>query len=547
MRKQFINFSLLILGILLFSLPQPTFISVKGFPFLAYISYIPLFLLVNRVSWKTVWLWGLAYGAGVYNVFTYWLSSFHPLGMILITVLYGFQFMLLFPILKAVPLLFKKHGWLVQWLVWCAYEYIKTLGFAGFNYGVTAYSQWRYIVIIQCVEIIGIWGLNAIITFPSAWISKVLEDTFVTSDSNISVCKSRLFKQANKHIISGVIWGCIFICIIVYGIISPKDYSQNKKCTVALLQTNTDPWKGGTNHYEKDLNSLIKNSDLALKENTNIDFVVWPETAFVPKIQWHYKYREDENRYQLVLKLLNYIDSKEVPFILGNDDGVLAHRRDGSYNSVDYNAVLLFNPNENVIPPEPEKYHKVKLVPFTEYFPYEKIFPKIYKALLNGDTHMWRPGAGQTTLNAAGVTFGTPICFEDTFGYIGRNFVNNGAQAFVNLSNDAWSNSLACQYQHLSMAVFRCVENRVPAVRSTASGQTAIINPNGKITKMLEPFKAGYLVGDFPVVDISKKTLYTRYGDWTGKLFIIISGVLILLGLILTILKAKQNLKKKVK
>ena len=550
MRKHLINFSLLIVGIFLFALPQPTFISITGIPFLAYFAFIPVFLLVNRSSWKTICLWGIAYGAGAYNLFTYWLSSFHPLGMILITCLYGFQFMILFPLLKSIPLLFKKNGWIVQWIVWCAYEYVKTLGYAGFNYGVIAYSQWRYPVIIQCVEIIGIWGLSAIISFPSAWLSKILEISFVTKDADISELKKSFLVQVKKHRISGILWLLVFSATIVYGILSPIDYSQNKTFKVALMQTNTDPWKGGTNHYRQDLNTLIKFSDQALKENPKINLVVWPETAFIPRIEWHYKYREDQQRYQLVMDLLNYLNSKKVPFLLGNDDGILAHRRDGTYDSVDYNAALLFRPNENVIPPNPDKYHKVKLVPFTEYFPYEKQFPTIYKALLNGDTHMWRPGDKSSTLKVDDFTFGTPICFEDTFGYIGRNFVNNGAQAFVNLSNDAWSESLACQYQHLSMAVFRCVENRVPAVRSTASGQTSIIDPNGKVIKMLEPFTSGYIVGDIPIINTPQKTVYTKYGDWTGNLFLLLSLFCIGIGIFLTInsyFKEKNNQEKEEK
>jgi apolipoprotein N-acyltransferase len=129
-----------------------------------------------------------------------------------------------------------------------------------------------------------------------------------------------------------------------------------------------------------------------------------------------------------------------------------------------------------------------------------------------------------------GVNFGTPICFEDTFGYIGRRFVNQGANALINLSNDAWSKSLACQYQHLSMAVFRTVENRIPAVRATASGQTAIIDPNGKVIAMAEPFTETYLVGKIPVLDRTKKTLYTRWGDYAGLVFVIFAGAVLIFG-----------------
>ena len=191
------------------------------------------------------------------------------------------------------------------------------------------------------------------------------------------------------------------------------------------------------------------------------------------------------------------------------------------------------------MPPAPEVYGKMKLVPFTEYFPFDKQFPQLYQMLLNGDTHMWEPGNEPVVFEVVGnggatkINFSTPICFEDTFGFVGRRFVNAGAQAFVNLSNDAWSKSLACQYQHLSMAVFRSVENRVPTVRATTTGQTCIIDPNGKILAMAEPFVETYLVGSIPVMDKTVKTMYTRFGDYVGIIFASASGLLLVVGLVM--------------
>ena len=202
----------------------------------------------------------------------------------------------------------------------------------------------------------------------------------------------------------------------------------------------------------------------------------------------------------------------------------------GDYDVIDYNSVLLFRPGQNVIPPNPEIYAKMKLVPFTEFFPFEKIFPKLYELLLNGDTHMWEPGKIPVVFDVDGLKFGTPICFEDTFGFVARRFVNAGANALVNISNDAWSKSLACQYQHLSMAVFRCVENRVPAVRATTTGQTSVINPNGKIVAMAEPFVETYLVGDVPVRENMRKTLYTMLGDYVGLVFVVLTGIIFVIG-----------------
>ncbi|MBR4825860.1 MAG: apolipoprotein N-acyltransferase, partial [Spirochaetaceae bacterium] len=227
--------------------------------------------------------------------------------------------------------------------------------------------------------------------------------------------------------------------------------------------------------------------------------------------------------------------------LIGNDHAVLGYARNGKYEAIDYNSALLFTPKKNCIPPEPQKYMKMHLVPFTEYFPYEKLFPKLYELLLNGDTHMWEHGNTAVVFNAADIKFGVPICFEDTFGNIGRRFVKNGAEAFINISNDAWSNSLACQYQHLSMAVFRCVENRVPAARATASGQTSFIDPNGKVLAMAEPFQKAYLIGEIPVCQNRKQTIYTYCGDFVGIIFAILGIMSLILGIIRNLKNHKRE------
>lgn len=96
--------------------------------------------------------------------------------------------------------------------------------------------------------------------------------------------------------------------------------------------------------------------------------------------------------------------------------------------------------------------------------------------------------------------FSSPICFEDTFGSDLKKFYKKGARAFVNLSNDAWSKSKRCQVQHLKMAVFRSVENHVPSVRSSASGETCIISSTGKIVARSESFRKNYVTGEIPVL-----------------------------------------------
>lgn len=530
------NLGLLLIGVLCFALAHPTDLCNSGLPFLSYFAFIPIFLLTQRASWKSVWIYGFAYGTLGYCVFVSWLATFNPASMPVIAGMYGLYLMVAFPLMKAVAIFFPKYKAFAQWVVWCAYEYVKTLGFSGFHYGVTAYSHWQFIPFIQAASLVGVFGLSAVLTFPSAWFTAVIND------------ESKSWKEKFlNHKISAIIWLSVYVFVLIFGFVSQKDYSNYETRKVALIQTNSDPWVGGEQAYEKDLDILIKQSDLALENNPDVDFVVWPETAFVPRIQWHYEKRQNRYCYELVTRLLNYIDSKNVPFIIGNDDAVMGYDSYGVYDLIDFNAAFLFTPKENVIPPNPEKYRKMHLVPFTEHFPFKEQLPFVYRMLEENDTHFWEKGIEPKVFEIDGLKFSVPICFEDTFGYIGRRFVNEGARAFVNMSNDAWARSRACQLQHLSMAVFRSVENRVPTVRSTASGETVIIDPNGRITSSIPSFEENYLVGEIPLIDDYKATLYTKFGDYAGVFFIILAFGILLFGgtkKIILLVKGKKYGKK---
>jgi apolipoprotein N-acyltransferase len=200
---------------------------------------------------------------------------------------------------------------------------------------------------------------------------------------------------------------------------------------------------------------------------------------------------------------------------------------------VDYNAALLFEKGQIT-----GIYRKLHLVPFTEHFPYEKQLPLIYNWLEKADTHFWEKGEEETVFKTPGFSFSTPICFEDTFGYLSKNFVRRGADVLVNISNDAWSNSLPSQNQHLSMAVFRAVENNRSMVRSTASGQTCAIDPRGKVIAMASPFTEAWLNVSVPIM--KKKSIYTLYGDYFAAAVTGAAAMLLIFGAVwYTIRKAR--------
>jgi apolipoprotein N-acyltransferase len=124
--------------------------------------------------------------------------------------------------------------------------------------------------------------------------------------------------------------------------------------------------------------------------------------------------------------------------------------------------------------------------------------------------------------------FSALICFEDCFGSVSRENVRRGAELLINLTNDAWAASLSCQMQHLSMAVFRAVENRRSLVRAAASGQTCAIGPSGKVLAMAEPFTETFLNVKVPLGQ--GMTPYTVWGDILGILYAAVAAILLLIG-----------------
>ena len=545
------NLFLLIIASVLFWLSNPNVFFNDGLSFLAWFNYLPVFFLIKNTKLKNVWLWGGIYGALSYGLYGYWLKTFHPLGLTIVCTGYFFICAILFLVLKSAELMCKKNGWLLQFLCVCAYEYIKTLGFFGISYGVTAYTQWQHHYLIQICSVVGVFGLNLLVIFPSSFFfsaitkqlarKRLLNQTDDGKHSHIFayVKKEQELWQNSLTIpyVCGGIWLVLMACTLIFGFVNLSEKEYEKTVSIAAIQNNESPWKNGIEEYSKNVKNLIHLTEEAQALAGKVDFVVWSETAVAPSIIYNYDYGTDVSRFMLIAQLLNFLDENDAVFVIGNS------HEDGSSKTerVRYNSALIFESGKNVHPPEPSVYSKIKLVPFTESFPMKYQFPGLYVKLLNGDTHMWEKGDEYTVFDYRGLKFSTPICFEDTFSTVCRQMVLNGSRCFINLSNDSWSKSIPCQRQHLSMAVFRSVENGVPSVRSTASGVTCIISPNGKIERAAPEFCEAFVIGEVPVIDDDVQTLFTRYGDIAGIAQVVLSCFILIIQTFVVIIKSIKN------
>ncbi len=546
---------LLVLSALLFASAFPNPILRFGSAVLAFCALLPLALLIARISFIASFFWGFAYGATSYMLHNYWLSTFSPIAFVVVPFIYAMYFTILFPLMKILYKAFPKSWFVFQCCLWIAYEYLRTQGFLGYSFGILGYSLAFHPLLIQTADIFGVWILSIFVTFPS----------FVGAYLVLHARRVTISISEKKHTFKGriaravyAIFSCIrtkpylkyalvsyaFLSafILVYGYIAQRPFTMQKDSIptvkIALLQHSKDPWQGGINSYSESLKRLTKLTHDVMNTHEKPDLVVWSETAFVPSIIYHKKYRQNTRYVRLIEKLFALFESyPKTEFIIGNGERLGPREKQArnleTEEASTYNAAHLFQGSTRK-----GVYYKNHLVPFTEYFPYKKIFPRFYNVLLESDVHFWLQGKELSLLEGKHASYATPICFEDGFGLQNAQFVKKGAQIIVNISNDAWSHVETNAMQHLQLSILRAVENKRSVVRSTNAGMTAAIDPNGHIISMLDSFTVASITEDISIYD-TKITLYTRFGDWFALLMLLFSSLSILYALLLCMKKHK--------
>jgi len=233
------------------------------------------------------------------------------------------------------------------------------------------------------------------------------------------------------------------------------------------------------------------------------DLIVWPETSFPG-------YLEDDP--VMAAQLRSVVRQSRTDVLVGAP--TFGDLEKGLHF---YNSAVFFGPDGE----ERGRYHKVHLVPFGEYVPFEPFF-----SFIRNFAQIGRFTAGQERTIFTMVTryqktnikvnFAALICYEDIFPDLVREFRNNGADFLVNMTNDAWFGKTSAPYQHAQASVFRAVENRVHVVRAANTGLSCFISPEGRILDSVkengeEIFVTGHRGAE--LILRKERSFYTRFGD----------------------------------
>jgi apolipoprotein N-acyltransferase len=235
------------------------------------------------------------------------------------------------------------------------------------------------------------------------------------------------------------------------------------------------------------------------KDGAKASVIVWPE-AESPMT-------EGDPRFRALMQRLTAATGAAA--IVGN----LA--RDVRGRHIDfYNAASVFTPDGALL----GRYAKIHLVPWGEYVPFKRFFAFAHGLTRNAGklTHGWK----RTVFRLNGHHYGIFICYESIFAGEIRQFVLNGAEVLVNISDDGWYGDTSAPWQHLNMVRMRAAENRRWILRDADTGVTAAVDPYGRITQSVPRHEFTSLAVRYGFND--ELTFYTRYGD----VFALLCGIL---------------------
>ena len=145
------------------------------------------------------------------------------------------------------------------------------------------------------------------------------------------------------------------------------------------------------------------------------------------------------------------------------------------------------------------RYDKFHLVPGGEYVPLRPLADAIGLSRLSPGDIDFTPGPGPRTVALPGLpSVGPLVCYEMIFPTDIVDEAHRPAWLF-NPSNDAWFADTG-PWQHLALARLRAIEEGLPVARSTPTGVSALIGPDGALLATVPQRAQGAIVMQLPAV-----------------------------------------------
>ncbi len=483
--------------------------------FLAWFALVPLMWAVEREkgvrrSFILGWLFGTAFFFG-----TCWWLAYAPIHyasfppplaylLVFIVCLISGIFPGIFAALLAVLLRsFGSRALLAAPFVWVFTEFLRHW-LTGNNWNAVGYSQ-----------------ASEFLTWYASY-GGVLLTSFAVVIFNVAsfrlleaIIEERDFKSIAIHSAETAFY--LLISFLFSSGHSPLPYSiesikndPTASSRVVSVQPNV-PMSGLD--YNKSAQLRQRQFDLAEAEIKNLRTTnnELPTTVILPESPMNFMYNDDREFQQFVR---DFTTRNNVSLLFNSAE---PDATNGKY----FNSAVMVGPDGREI----AQYDKIYLLPFGEAVPVP------LESLVPAFVGNFSYGREYDLLPLGDAKAGVMICFESHFGQLSREYVRNGADAIIEMTNDGYLGPTPVLRQHLANAVFRAVETNRPVLRVTNVGITAYIDERGNVHDPLPPYSEGTRVWTVSKSDGSQ-TFYVKYGDWFAWLCSIFTLFLIGFGIV---------------
>ena len=545
---KFRKFHLILVSILsgvILSLAWPE----RGFPGLLFIGLVPLLALddyISRHHQKFVRFSVLIYtypGFFIWNLLTtWWIANSTLIGAIMAIVLNALFMSIIFQLFhwSKKYLRFRFVSFLALVCYWIAFEYLHLnwdLNWPWLNLGngFAAYYNW-----VQWYEYTGALGGTLWVLVGNILAFTIFDALILQNTKNFGFSLFRYFA------ISLFLFFWIIAPIILSYAIYTNYKEQSHPVNFVVVQPNIDPY---SEQYALPPPVVIgKIMDLAkLKLDSNTNFLVAPESA-IQENMWE----NDLPAFPSIRLLkeinvtypnLNMLIGGSTFYQFRQDEPLPRTARKftdtgGHYNA--YNTAIMFNSRDSL-----QLYHKSKLTPGVEILPSFKGFNWLENFAIDlggtvGSLGMDSIRKVYTTVKA--VKVGPAICYESIFGEFFAQFVRNGAQIMIIITNDGWWGNTAGHRQHYDFAHLRAIETRRSIARSANTGISAFIDQRGDALQQTAYWVPAVMKGTLNSND--RITFYVEHGDYIARILTYLGGLLLIAALVVFVQKKykKMNL-----
>jgi apolipoprotein N-acyltransferase len=526
---------------LLLSIP---FLSPQHYG-LTWIGFIPLLIAIEKADLIRSYLLGAVTGLIFSINISYWMIDFLMLskgyGILLSTVFSAIFWLYCAQLFAFITLSFNAIRQRINVHEYLLFPLIVVSVFTLYPMIFSAHlgeSQSQFLIAIQAIEFVGVYGLDTLIALANIVIFRLLW-RFIT----VQPASADQKKNSPRQWPLGIAL-LVLISWFYYGWSANQVWEskidQWDTVRIGLVQPNEIP------SLEKQIlypgYSRAFPPEMAMTQrlaSSGAEIVIWPEA----KYKAYFDQPLISEAYQHHIKALN------IRLIFQDID-----RSQNSTNTTvkqQYNSAVMLSEQGELI----GQYQKMKRIAFGEYVPFasdipilkrwvEGFFGSFLNEMEKGESHqvfsteLTSSPTRKSTFNIIPL-----ICYETIFPEFVAEAVADAltkvpnTDLLVALSSDGWFGPTHQPYQHVNASILRAVENRLPLVHVLNNGPSIVAMPNGKIILKTAANQAdGYIV-DVPYQADAKGSFFSHY----PRLFIYSVYGLMLLILLIGMLTARKK------